>query len=293
MEETAIPLEDLVSTLLIGCFLILITSFFAWKASFYRLPKSTNEPAAQKFPLKYVLIPFALFISLSSVIVPVLFVFGLYLYDSQLQLSTKILAAVSTLSIIATFLSLGLFQYLLNSKDRELILGKYFGLTTSFKKSLKDISFGILTWFLSFPVVLTVGKVVAIILNLMGIEVDVNQVAVAQVRASLSSPLLFFVLAFSIILIVPIIEEFLFRGCLQTWIKGKVGVNKAIFFTSIVFAFFHYSSEQGLGNIELICSLFILSCFLGFIYEKQQSLLASISLHAFFNAVTVLVIALS
>jgi membrane protease YdiL (CAAX protease family) len=293
MEETLIPLQELVSAFLTGCFLILFTSLIAWKTGFYQFPQGLISESEPPLPLKYVIIPFAIFILLSTIIIPILFVLGMYIYDSSLILSPKMFGLVSTISILVTFIALGIFQSVISNHDRELIFGKYFGPTTSIKKTIKDISLGVLTWFVSFPVVLSAGKGVAILLNMVGLDVELTQVAVDQVRNSLSSPLLFFVLASSIVFVVPIIEEFLFRGCLQTWMKGKIGVKKAIFFTSIIFAFFHYSSAQGLGNIELIVSLFILSCFLGFIYEKQQSLFASISLHAFFNTVTVLVIALS
>ena len=59
---------------------------------------------------------------------------------------------------------------------------------------------------------------------------------------------------------------------------------------SLIFAAFHFSTSQGLNNIELLVSLFVLSCFLGFLYERQESLLASMALHATFNAISILAI---
>lgn len=284
MEEV-LTFEEALSVLITGSILLLITSFFAWKKGFYKIEKIPDE---QPLPLKIVLKAFAIFIVLSAFLVPSTFAFGLYLYNGNLNLSPKMIVIVSSVAIITTFLALVSFQYLQTPKNRELIFGRYFGI--SVRKSVKDILIGVLTWGLSFPAVMVFGKIVYLILFSFGIHVVPNQVAVSQVKAVLSSPLLFTLIATNIIVFVPILEEFLFRGCLQTWMRGKMGLSKAIILTSLIFASFHFSMLQGLGNIELLVSLFVLSCFLGFIYEKQHSLLASISLHAFFNAVTVLMI---
>lgn len=289
MDEVALTLDESIQVLILGCFLTLVTSYLAWVLGFYQLPKSSDKE--EELPLKTVLSSFALFLFFMILFVPFIFVLGLYLIKGHTNLNTEALVLINTCAILTTFIAFGIYLNFLSSKSRKLIFGKSFGI--SFNKSVKDISLGILTWFLSFPVVLIVGKTLEIIFNFLSLDVSVNQVAVSQVKDSLSSPILFSGIAISIVLFVPIIEEFLFRGCLQTWIKGKIGLTKAIFLSSFVFAAFHFSLSQGLGNIELLSSLFVLSCFLGFIYERQQSLLASISLHAFFNAVSVLVIALS
>ena len=80
----------------------------------------------------------------------------------------------------------------------------------------------------------------------------------------------------------------LFRGFLQTYIRKHLGPKQAIVITSLCFSFFHYASGQGLGNIMIITSLFVLALFLGFLYEKQGSLLAPMVLHASFNTISVI-----
>jgi membrane protease YdiL (CAAX protease family) len=67
----------------------------------------------------------------------------------------------------------------------------------------------------------------------------------------------------------------------------------AIVFSSICFSAFHFSFSQGIGNISLLFSLFVFALFLGFIYERQGSLFASISLHMTLNIVSVARILLS
>ncbi len=117
-----------------------------------------------------------------------------------------------------------------------------------------------------------------------------DQVAVLYLKIAMQSPMLLLSMLVSILVVAPILEEFLFRGLLQTYLKNYLGKKGAIFVAALLFGLFHFNSAQGVGNISIILSLFSFGCFLGFIYERQGSLLASISLHATFNAINVLYI---
>jgi len=98
------------------------------------------------------------------------------------------------------------------------------------------------------------------------------------------------------ILVVPVFEELLFRGMLQTMIcsflprtaLGKKLRSKsawawlAIVITSILFAAFHSTA----GHWP---ALFVLAICLGYSYEKSGSLFRPIFIHSFFNAASVTV----
>ncbi len=60
--------------------------------------------------------------------------------------------------------------------------------------------------------------------------------------------------------------------------------------SSMVFAFCHFALSQQIENIEILVSIFVLSLFLGYLYEREGNLWAPIGLHAMFNAVTFAVI---
>jgi len=151
-----------------------------------------------------------------------------------------------------------------------------------------DFSLGILSWFISFPIVVVVGQTADLLLYvLFGFE-GYEQVAVQYLKMTLTSPLLLSVALFTVIITAPVIEEFLFRGFLQNYLKRYLGKKAAILSSSLCFALFHLAPSQGLGNISLAISLFIFACFLGFIYERQKSLFASIGLHMTFNLVSTL-----
>lgn len=152
----------------------------------------------------------------------------------------------------------------------------------------EDLWAALYAWILAFPLVLFLSQVLEIlIVNVFKITVLPEQVAVKFLKSTFENPTYFVLALISITILAPLIEETLFRGFLQSFIRKHLGRSQAILITSICFALFHYSAGQGLGNISIILSLFVLALFLGFLYEKQGSLLAPILLHASFNTVSV------
>lgn len=146
-----------------------------------------------------------------------------------------------------------------------------------------DIGLGILTWLLSFPIAEAVGNFFDLAIYLAAGAEMYEQVAVRYLKNTLSSPSQLMIALSTILVIAPTIEEFLFRGCLQTYFKRHLGTKAAILMASFCFALFHFSVSQGIGNLSLIASLFAFALFLGFVYERQSSLFASIALHMTFN----------
>ena len=153
----------------------------------------------------------------------------------------------------------------------------------------EDVAFAFIAWFVSFPVVLFMSNFFEYFISAVFHVTQLpDQLAVQFLKMTFGNPLYLFLAVGSIILFAPLLEELLFRGFLQTFIRKHLGPKPAVFLTSLCFAFFHYSADQGLGNISIIGSLFALALFLGFLYERQGSLLAPIALHASFNAISVL-----
>lgn len=144
------------------------------------------------------------------------------------------------------------------------------------------------TWIISFPLVLFLSQFLEqLLFHLFHITHVPDQIAVKFLKATFANPLYFVLAVVSIVVLAPFIEEILFRGFLQTFIRKHLGTTQAIVITSVCFALFHYAAGQGFANISIICSLFVLSLFLGFLYEKQGSLRAAMLLHSGFNIVSV------
>ncbi len=84
----------------------------------------------------------------------------------------------------------------------------------------------------------------------------------------------------AVAVVVPIFEELLFRGILQSTLTGYLGKPwLSILATSAVFALMH--------PITHFFGLFALSIAMGYAYEKSGSLLRSIWIHILFNSASV------
>ncbi|MHC4386694.1 MAG: lysostaphin resistance A-like protein [Planctomycetota bacterium] len=83
--------------------------------------------------------------------------------------------------------------------------------------------------------------------------------------------------------VVPIFEEMVFRGFLQSTIRSATTPWTATLVTSVFFALFHHP------NYAHMPALFFLSCGLGYAYERSGSLFRPILMHIFFNGFNVVV----
>ncbi len=157
-----------------------------------------------------------------------------------------------------------------------------------FKCIIRDLGLGLLTWFIAFPIVAALSQFVESIVYFFTGYTGLEQVAIRFLKMAKESPYLLVVALFAILIAAPVIEEFVFRGILYNYLKKKVNRVGALILSSLFFAAFHFSPDQGLSNFSLLFSLFTLALFLGFLYEKQRSLFAPIALHMTFNSISVI-----
>lgn len=154
---------------------------------------------------------------------------------------------------------------------------------------LDDVWNAFYAWILAFPLVLFLSQALDfLVVKVFNIPQLPDQIAVKFLKSTFENPLYFILAVIAIIILAPLIEETLFRGFLQSYIRQHLGSRQAIVITSACFSLFHYAAGQGLGNLSIIPSLFILSLFLGFLYEKRGSILAPMVLHGSFNAISVI-----
>jgi len=93
-------------------------------------------------------------------------------------------------------------------------------------------------------------------------------------------PLLRVLMFVFLIFIAPVFEEMLFRGMLQSVMRGLTRRPwEAIAITSVFFAISHPWTH--------LPALFVLSCCMGYAYEKSGSLMRPIFIHALFNAASI------
>lgn len=152
-----------------------------------------------------------------------------------------------------------------------------------------DIGTAFTAWVISFPVIIFVNQGLDwIVTNIFKVSHAPEQLAVQFLKMTLGYPVLFVLALLSIIVLAPLVEEILFRGFLQSFIRQNLGKKQAIVITSLLFSLFHYSPEQKISNLTIVASLFAFSLFLGIVYEKRGSLFAPIALHSLFNTINVI-----
>ena len=87
-----------------------------------------------------------------------------------------------------------------------------------------------------------------------------------------------------VVLLVPLIEEVMYRGIIQESLR-RLGVHAwmAIICTSGLFALMHLPALPPNAH-HALAALFVLSLFFGWLYERTGRLIAPVTLHAAFNA---------
>ncbi|QQE74528.1 CPBP family intramembrane metalloprotease [Brevibacillus composti] len=81
--------------------------------------------------------------------------------------------------------------------------------------------------------------------------------------------------------LVPLAEELLFRGVVQTYLVRRAGAVLGIFLSSLWFALMHV-------DVALFAPLFVMGVFLGYLRHHFQSIWGAVILHALNNIVGVL-----
>lgn len=149
----------------------------------------------------------------------------------------------------------------------------------------RDMALGAASWLISFPCVVAFGRLVGLFVELF-VRAEGEQLAVTRLKESLDSPLLGVLTFASIISAVPLAEEIFFRGFIQNYLRKYLSRVSTISVSALIFTSFHFASSQGLKNLELLASLWVLALFLGWLYERQRSLWAPLALHMVFNFVS-------
>lgn len=90
----------------------------------------------------------------------------------------------------------------------------------------------------------------------------------------------------SIFVIAPI-EEYLFRGVIQGRLRRSFGAPGAILIASLLFSSLHFANFGGSLAVVLAWTLLIagIGVILGFLYERTETLIVPIAVHAIYNAV--------
>ena len=129
---------------------------------------------------------------------------------------------------------------------------------------IPDLKSGVLKGLLFFPVFLFIGFLVNLLFPISlqaKNEVDIH-----------SLPLFFL-----IVVVAPIVEEFMFRGYIQEYFRERLSPERTILVSALVFSLFH--------PFDLFPQVFISGIFLSYVRERSGSILPGIVVHLLNNLV--------
>lgn len=273
---------------LLGFLILLVISaivlFIARRKGFFKLPEKKIE---KQLSWIHVVSLFGSILLFVFVVIPVVYWIMSRMYPQLITEHKKGVYLQNSVQIVVAIWLL-IYLWLLSPSVRSYI---FFGhRKPTYSNQMKSAGMGILALMIGYPVSMVVTLIVNwIVLKTFG-EHGVEQVAVEYLKNSVSDLGLFLITLFIVAFVVPFFEEFIFRGVLQNWLKKFMSQFGAIVLTSAIFASVHFSIKQGIGNLELIFTLFVLSCFLGFIYERQQQFIAPYVFHGAYNGFNALMV---
>jgi membrane protease YdiL (CAAX protease family) len=288
IESVSKSLEGRPESLLFFFLIALVAVALGWHYQFFKpLKKSVVTSHLQ---LHHLLIAFALFLFITILIVPTMMLAAIAIVtgnsDVEALASNPLIQGwLNITAIIISAIAVVTYSRCIDPSAKREVWGEQ----TSIKESVKSYFTGIATWLIAFPVTNVVAQLVVIILLWIkpDANIDIDQTAVHFLKSTMPYPVLLTLTVICLVFLAPIIEELLFRGFFQSWLKSKMGRWPAIVVASLVFAGFHFSITQQFANVELLFSLFVLSMFLGYLFERQNSIWAPIGLHTVFNGISV------
>ena len=258
----------------------IIINLIVWKKGFYTLPPE-KKITLTFLKFKHVFSLFFIYLTTSFFIPPFLVILPQFKRLPPIIALGWIQAITLTLSLLLIYL----YAQTLHLHGMKRLWKE------SEKESpplLYDMGVGALCWLLTFPLITVLDQLIDIVVRSLFEIKQYEQVAVRFLKMALGHPVLLVIALITIIIVAPFLEEFLFRGVLQNFLKKHLGRKSAIALSSFIFALFHFAPSQKAGNIALLISLFAFACFLGFLYEKRRSLFAPIGLHMTFNLMSAL-----
>ncbi len=252
------------------CFLGLL-GFFAWLSGTLGSPDlSASPPRRNSIPLFMPVIYAGIWILLSAFAATLSFKAGEGLSEVNQQFLGYLALAIIDIGLIVSLLAFAYVHFARRLK----------GLGLNPKTIIKDIPAAVINYVCVLPLVIAAVLIVTYIGGLLNFEFEQNK----GLEDIMSFPQLHFkiLMLFFTIIIAPVFEELLFRGFFQSMLRGYTKKPwTAIFLTSAIFATLHPMTHWP--------ALFILSCCMGYAYEKSGSLFRSIIVHAIFNGINVAV----
>ena len=250
------------------CFLGLM-GFFAWLSGAFSSPDlSASPPRRNSIPLFMPIIYAGVWIVFSALTVTISLKAGEGLSKVNQQFLGYLARSIIDIGLIVSLLAFAYVHFARRLK----------GLGLNPKTIIKDIPAAAIHYVCVLPLVLVAVLITDYVGGLLDFDLQTNE----GLSVILDFPQLHFriLMFFFTVVVAPVFEELLFRGFFQSMLRGYTEKPwVAIFATSTIFATLHPWTHWP--------ALFILSCCMGYAYEKSGSLFRCIFIHAIFNGINV------
>lgn len=174
-----------------------------------------------------------------------------------------------------------------------LLLARLLGMSSpesGLSMSAKDITPGLLAIVLAWPIVQCAALLVAwITIKLGGSAPD--DVAHSTLEALKDDPKDVWAISMAAAAVIgaPLVEEFVFRGCLQSALRKLFGgAWIAILASAALFAGMHVEMFKD-GRWHAVAALFVFGISLGFAFERTKKFAVPVVMHVVFNLVNIII----
>lgn len=275
---TQVPFESPAFWLILGFSLLCAVSIFLWVA---RLPAKVPESHAREWGF-----PDMRWMDMLTLLA--LCFLAVFLAVTLIQLLTKALSIGGTeFAILANFAmqgSLILAICILREK-----LPATYGTPLSRQNALPlgaSLRYAAITFLKFLPIIWIVNLGVQSGLEMLGIKLEQQKPVKLILDTLQNSPLKFAALTFGAVVMAPLAEELLFRGCIYRFLLGKTTMEGAALFSAALFAAIHY-------HLAAFLPLFFLGYLFARTYQVTGNIAAPICFHALFNATTITIMLMS
>ena len=187
-------------------------------------------------------------------------------------------------NIVAFWLAMGGFALLISLLPTDLV-----SIVRGKSSSLKKLGKGAYVGLMVFPIIVLVQMVVAFFVEYLFHGHRSGQVALLQLSSVEPTKMIFYFFIFTVICVVPYVEEILFRGVIQGFFGGLLHPVLAISLTAALFAGYHLAPIQHASNYEIFIAISLFSFFASMLRLKEDSIAASIGMHAAYNCASLVV----
>ncbi len=157
-----------------------------------------------------------------------------------------------------------------------------------FNSTISKVAFGALVWIAEVPVIEFLENRIVDLMKTFGMERTADQEIIA-IWKGFDAILLKIALLVYIVILGPILEEYVFRNLLQgatRWVQGSDDLMARVIrvlANGVCFGACHLSPAQGYTNIPIFAATFIMGCIFATMREVSGDIVASSTTHILHN----------